>query len=173
MEPGSRDRPPEGGALVEVRGSVHHGLATCLVRGVAAGALLLAERPLVAVDLARVEEEAARVAACRKEGGGEAVAARVVQLCAVLHAFLALTKEEQEQFLQLHDAFDYLAEPDEHSLEVRTIEVALFKEIVVMEREAAARVWGVYCSNQQAGRLGIQVTNLIVQTAFYICVKVQ
>ena len=71
---------------------------------------------------------------------------------------MALTKEEKLSYLQLKDVFDYLNNPDDYPIDVNTIDVAIFKEIISMSREAAARVWGIFCTNQLQGRLALGVS---------------
>ena len=73
---------------------------------------------------------------------------------------MTLTKEEKLSYLQLKDVFDYLNKPDDFPIDVNTIDVAIFKEIISMSREAAARVWGIFNTNQQQGRLALGVSFL-------------
>ena len=82
---------------------------------------------------------------------------QVVQLCQVIDSFKALTKEEKQSFFRLKDTFDYLSDPDAFPVDVNTIDVAIFKEIISMSREVAARVWGIFNTNQWQGYLALGV----------------
>ena len=85
---------------------------------------------------------------------------QVVQLCQVVNSFMTLTKEEKLSYLQLKDVFDYLNKPDDFPIDVNTIDVAIFKEIICTSREAAARVWGIFNTNQLQGRLALGVNRV-------------
>ena len=154
--------------------SFNHGVGVFATQSVSAGTLLWREKPLVMLDMKDVAVETERMMAARDKGEeGLATATRVpstspsksqtnfslqvVQLCQVVNNFMALTKEEKLSYLQLKDVFDYLNNPDDYPIDVNTIDVAIFKEIISMSREAAARVWGIFCTNQQQGRLALGV----------------
>ena len=154
--------------------SFNHGVGVFATQSVSAGTLLWREKPLVMLDMKDVAVEPERMMAARDKGEeGLATATRVpstspsksqtnfslqvVQLCQVVNNFMALTKEEKLSYLQLKDVFDYLNNPDDYPIDVNTIDVAIFKEIISMSREAAARVWGIFCTNQQQGRLALGV----------------
>ena len=49
------------------------------------------------------------VGSCSGGGGGGILAVQVVEFCQVMTAFLALGREQQQQYLQLQDTFRYLA----------------------------------------------------------------
>jgi hypothetical protein len=137
------------------RGPTQHCGPGTFARGaLAPGALLLREAPLLALDRGAVDREASRLAAARPEAG-EAMVRRAVECTQLLEQFLALAREQQQQYFGLHDAFDYLARPDDFPLDINTIDVAIFKGIVSASREVAARVWGIFNSNSHAGRLGL------------------
>ena len=80
---------------------------------------------------------------------------------------MTLTKEEKLSYLQLKDVFDYLDKPDDFPIDVNTIDVAIFKEIICISREATARVWGIFNTNQQQGRLalGVSLEHSVVNSA--------
>ena len=80
---------------------------------------------------------------------------------------MTLTKEEKLSYLQLKDVFDYLDKPADFPIDVNTIDVAIFKEIICMSREAAARVWGIFNTNQLQGRLafGVSLKHSVVNSA--------
>ena len=94
---------------------------------------------------------------------------------------MTLTKEEKLSYLQLKDVFDYLSKPDDFPIDVNTIDVAIFKEIISMSREAAARVWGIFNTNQQQGRLALGVSFLFkalplelypgIESKSFLCAK--
>ena len=88
---------------------------------------------------------------------------QVVQLCQVIDSFKALTKEEKQSFFRLKDTFDYLSDPDAFPVDVNTIDVAIFKEIISMSREVAARVWGIFNTNQWQGYLALGVCFSLVR----------
>ena len=154
--------------------SLDHGVGVFATQSVPVGTLLWREKPLVMLDMKEVAVETDRMMAARHKGeDGLATATRVpstnpsqsqpifppqvVQLCQVVNSFMTLTKEEKLSYLQLKDVFDYLNNPDDYPIDVNTIDVAIFKEIISMSREAAARVWGIFTTNQLQGRLALGV----------------
>ena len=167
--------------MLRVAESLNHGVAVFATQSVPAGTLLWREKPLVMLDQQEVALETERMVAARQKGeDGRATATRVtsinppqsqlifptqvVQLCQVVNSFMTLTKDEKLSYLQLKDVFDYLNKPDDFPIDVNTIDVAIFKEIICMSREVAARVWGIFNTNQMQGRLalGVRPEHLLV-----------
>ena len=155
--------------------SLDHGVGVFATQSVPVGTLLWREKPLVMLDMKEVAVETDRMMAARHKGeDGLATATRVpstnpsqsqtifppqvVQLCQVINSFMTLTKEEKLSYLQLKDVFDYLNKPNDFPIDVNTIDVAIFKEIICTSREAAARVWGIFNTNQLQGRLALGVS---------------
>lgn len=147
--------------MLRVGETLNHGMGVFATQSTPVGTLLWREKPLVKLDMEEVARETERMMAARNKGeDGMATATRVVQLCQVIDSFNALTKEEKQSFFRLKDTFDYLSDPDAFPVDVNTIDVAIFKEIISMSREVAARVWGIFNTNQLQGYLALGISNV-------------
>ena len=167
--------------MLRVGKSPQCGFGVFATQSVSAGTLLWREKPLVMLDNKELTLETERMMAARNKGEeGLATATRVrptysnpvfppqvLQLCQVINSFMALTKEEKLSYLQLKDVFDYLNNPDDFPIDVNTIDVAIFKEIIGMSRDAAARVWGIFNTNQQQGCLAFGVRPMMVENVVF------
>ena len=139
--------------MFRVQGTDYAGLGIFSTRDLPAGTLVIKEKPLLEIDLEKMKEEALEMEKITlerhrdKNTDKKATAAKVVKFCKVMDTFLTLSKDTKAQYLTLRDSFNYLDNEEEFTLDINTIDVSIFKDIVSVSREVAAKVWGIFNTN--------------------------
>ena len=118
-----------------------------------ASALCMREKPLLEVDPVEMRKESLNmenITLERHKGKSTdktTTARKVVKFCKVMDTFMKLKNDDKRQYLSLKDSFNYLANVEEFPLDINTIDVSIFKEIISVSREVAAKVWGIFNTN--------------------------
>ena len=129
------------------------GLGVFSTRSLPAGTLIIREKPLLEVDPWEMKRESLDMQNITlerhkdKNTNKKMTAIKVVKFCKVMEKFMKLEKDAKRQYLSLKDSFNYLDNVDEFELDINTIDVSIFKEIISVSREVAAKVWGIFNTN--------------------------
>ena len=141
--------------MFTVRDTNYAGLGVFSSQILPAGSLVMREKPLLEIDPSEIKKETMNMEKITLqrhkniETNKKTTASKVVKFCKVIEAFMKMSTEEKRNYLCLKDSFNYLENKDDDSfqLDLNTIDVAVFKEIVAVSREVAAKVWGIFNTN--------------------------
>ena len=139
--------------MFTVQETEYAGLGVFSTRNIPAGSLIIKEKPLLEIDpdeMRRESLEMEKITLERhkdKKTDKRATANKVVKFCKVMETFLTMSYDAKSQYLSLKDSFNYLENEEEYTLDINTIDVSIFKEIVNVSREVAAKVWGIFNTN--------------------------
>ena len=139
--------------MFQVRETEFSGLGVFSSIHFPASSLIMREKPLLEVDPVEMRKESLNmenITLERHKGKSTdktTTARKVVKFCKVMDTFMKLKNDEKRQYLSLKDSFNYLENEEEFPLDINTIDVSIFKEIISVSREVAAKVWGIFNTN--------------------------